>query len=76
MIVTVVDDVTDADVVTEKGCETVAPAGTRTVAGTDATAGFELVRPIETPPAGAAELAVTVPVTVVPRVTIVGTFTR
>lgn len=49
----------------------VAPAGTVTLAGTDAAA-LLLESATETPPAGAAELSVTVPFELVPPLTLVG----
>jgi hypothetical protein len=50
----------------------VAPAGTVTLAGTVAAVGSSLVRGTTTPPLGAAEASVTVPVTEVPPRTSVG----
>jgi hypothetical protein len=58
-------------VVTLKVAE-VAPAGTVTLVGTDATAGLALESGIVAPPAGAAELRPTVPVEGVPPGTLVG----
>ena len=50
----------------------VEPAGMVTVAGTAATAVFELVRYTSSPPAGAAVLRVTVPTEEIPATTVVG----
>jgi hypothetical protein len=50
----------------------VAPAGTTTLAGTVAVAVLLLVRLIRAPPAGAADVNVTVPVEVAADVTVVG----
>ena len=62
-------------VVTVKVAE-VAPAGTVTLVGTDATAGLALESAIVAPPAGAAELRPTVPVDGVPPGTVLGLRTR
>src|SRR5690348_5563679 len=58
-------------VVTEK-VALVAPAGTVTPAGTEATAGLLLLRLTDAPPAGAAAVRVTVPCDALPAVTLVG----
>ena len=52
------------------------PAGTVTLAGTEAMAGFPLVRFTTIPPAGAAPRSVIVPVEAVPPVTVDGVSTR
>jgi len=49
-----------------------APAGTVTLAGTEAMAGLLLLRLMPTPPAGAAPVSVTVPCDPLPAVTLVG----
>jgi hypothetical protein len=60
-----------ANVVTEKVAEVV-PAGIRTLAGTFASAVFDEVSATVTPPEGAAEVSVTVPVDGDPPITALG----
>ena len=59
-------------VVTTVKLAELAPAGTRTLAGTFAMEGLLLVRLTETPPTGAGPLSVTVPVEELPPLTVVG----
>lgn len=58
MIVTVTGDVTTVVLMLKFG-DTVAPAGTVTEGGTEATAGLSLLNATTTPPPGAAEFSVT-----------------
>ena len=70
VIVTVVALVTE--VVVTANCAVVAPAATVTLAGTEATAAFELERLTTSPPLAAAVDSVTVPVAPLPPTTLVG----